>query len=102
MDHIWRQDGYIVAGILEGLTFPCPVQKYRCENCDDTISLPDCNHSFCKDILSEGCTHEKTREEIPHADNTRMQGLQQDEEVREFHQNPDRSSNRHKHGSHKR
>ena len=78
--HVWRQDGYVV-GILDGLKYPCPVQSFRCENCNETIALPDCGRSMCRIIFTPGCTHQKTpkiikrKEEYDGNDSKDMYGL---------------------------
>jgi hypothetical protein len=61
MNHIWRQDGYEIAGYLGDNKFLSPIQKFRCENCDETVALPDCRHSLCLNLLSPGCPHTKTK-----------------------------------------
>lgn len=70
-EHYWRQYGFTIAGYVEGSPFLTPVQTYKCERCNDVISLPDCYHAngrknnTCVTLMSLGCEGGAVRPPLP-------------------------------------
>ena len=65
--HVWRQDLFIGAGKPDGLQKVTSIQRYKCENCDETIAIPDCYTAhgkplrMCLNLMSLGCTSSKSK-----------------------------------------
>jgi hypothetical protein len=70
-EHFFRQSGFTVAGYVDGNPFLSPVQEYRCEKCNEIISLPDCYHAngkkknFCLTLMSLGCQGGAVKAPLP-------------------------------------
>ena len=67
--HQWTQDLFVGAGIPDRLNHVTSCQRYKCRNCDETITIPDCYIAgkqvrICLTLLSLGCKRDLVRPKI--------------------------------------